>query len=382
MTSAAVSSPAGTWPEPVAPGALMRAVVFREFGPPEVLHAEAVPVPVPAPGEVLVQVAAVSVGRLLDLAARSGTHPYRGFSFPHILGAEHAGVVAAAGPSVAGWRPGDRVACFPVITDGNCRFCLAGETELCPSLQLLGVHRPGAYAQYVAVPAGTLHRVPDGVSPVQATGLALAGAVAMNQLRRAGFRPGHWVLVQGASSGLGSVTASLARHLGGHVVAASRGAAKRERLTVLAADAILDPADPGFLGSVRELTGGRGADIVVDNLGEPGVWALSLASLAPGGALVSSGAFLGRHVSVDLKRLYLLGQRIIGVRTGNRASVAALWAEVDRGFRPVLDAAFPLTDAARAHRYLAGGQNVGRVVLLVTPPDLEGTDQPCASTAC
>jgi NADPH:quinone reductase-like Zn-dependent oxidoreductase len=378
VTPAVLSAPAGTWPAPVAPGALMQAVVFREFGPPEVLHAEAVPAPVPAAGEVLVQVAAVSIGRFLDLAARSGNHPYRGYTFPHILGAEHAGVVAATGPSVTGWRPGDRVACFPVITDGSCGFCLAGDHELCPSLQLIGTHRPGAYAQYVAVPAASLHRIPDGVSPVQATGLALAGPVAMNQLRRAGFRPGQWVLVQGASSGLGSVTASLARHLGGHVIAASRGAAKRDRLTVLAADAILDPADPGFVGSVRELTGGGGADIVIDNLGEPGLWALSLASLAPGGALVSSGSFLGRQVSVDLQRLYLLGQRIIGVRTGNPASVSALWAEVYRGFRPVLDTAFPLTDAARAHRYLADGQTVGRVVLLVAHPDPEGRDQPCA----
>jgi NADPH:quinone reductase-like Zn-dependent oxidoreductase len=382
MTPAALSSPAGIWPAPAAPGAVMRAVVFREFGPPEVLHAETVPAPVPAAGEVLVQVAAVSVGRFLDLAARSGTHPYRGYTFPHILGAEHAGVVAETGPSVTGWRSGDRVACFPVIADGACGFCLAGDQELCPSLQLIGTHRPGAYAQYVAVPAASLHRVPDGISPAQATGLALAGPVAMNQLRRAGFRPGQWVLVQGASSGLGSVTASLARHLGGHIIAASRGAAKRERLTALAADAVLDPADPGFLGSLRELTGGRGADIVIDNLGEPGLWALSLASLAPGGALVSSGAFLGRQVSVDLQRLYLLGQRIIGVRTANPASVAALWAEVDHGFRPVLDTVFPLTDAARAHRYLADGQNVGRVVLLVAHPAPEGTDQPCASTAC
>jgi NADPH:quinone reductase-like Zn-dependent oxidoreductase len=122
----------------------------------------------------------------------------------------------------------------------------------------------------------------------------------------------------------------------------------------------------------------------VDSLGEPALFRLSLASLAPGGTLVSSGAFLGRDVSVDLPRLYLNGQRIVGVRTGNRASAEALWAEAGRGFRPLLDKTFPLAEAARAHHYLEDERNTGRVALLVEPgnsDNKEGTT-PCASTAC
>lgn len=390
------------WPAQKIPGALMRAVVFREFGPPEVLQTEYIPVPTPGPGEVLVQVAAVSVGRFLDVAARAGAHPYRGYAFPHVLGAEHAGLVAAVGPGVSTWQAGDRVACFPAVADGTCRFCRDGYQELCPRLELVGTHRPGAYAEYVVVPAGTLYRVPDGISPVQATGLALGGVVAMNQLRRAGFRPGHWVLVQGASSGLGSVTASLAAHLGGHVIAVSRSEAKRDRLrATLNVKAALDPTDSEFAGQVRELTGGHGADIVIDNLGEPGLFRLSLESLAPGGTLVTSGSFLGREVFVDLRRLYLNGQRIVGVRTGNPASAAALWAEAGRGFRPLLDATFPLAEAASAHRHLQGEQNTGRVVLIIDDPaddsashgtaddtpggtaaDHNEGNTPCASTDC
>jgi NADPH:quinone reductase-like Zn-dependent oxidoreductase len=360
------------WPEPVAPGPSMRAVVLPRFGPPEVLREQPIPVPAPAPGEVLVQVAAVSIGRWLDLAARAGAHPYPGFTFPHVLGAEHAGVIAVIGPEVDGWQVGERVACFPALTDGSCAHCRGGDDELCPALRLIGIHRPGADAQYVAVPARNLHRVPDQVSPAQAAALVLSGAVAMNQLRRAGFRPGQWVLVQGASSALGSLTAGLARHLGGRVIATSRSNAKMKRLAQLDVDAILDPTSAGFGPALRELTAGRGADIVVDNLAEPRVWAASLAGLAAGGTLVSSGAFLGPQVQVDLRRLYLQGQRIVGVHTGNRASVSALWAEVARGFRPVLDAAFPLGQAAAAHRYLEAGQNVGRVGLLVPQPTAPG----------
>jgi NADPH:quinone reductase-like Zn-dependent oxidoreductase len=357
------------WPVAIPPPTVMRAVVLPAFGPPEVLREQLIPTPVPARGEVLVQVAAVSIGRLLDVAARAGRHPYPGFAFPHVLGAEHAGVVAAVGPGVTGWHVGQRVAAFPVVTDGTCHYCLLGYDELCENLQLIGIHRAGAYAQYVAVPARNLHVVPPDISPAQATGLALSGAVAMNQLSRSGFLPGRWVLVQGASSALGSLTVSLALHLGARVIAASRIAAKRERLAVLGADAVLDPLAPGFAEEVRALADGRGADIVVDSLGDERIWETSLASLAPAGTLVSSGAFLGRHVQVDLPRLYLQGQRILGVRSGSAASIAALWTEVDRGFRPVLDSTFPLEDAAGAHRYLEDGQNVGRVSLVIPPVD-------------
>jgi len=361
------------WPALAAPGETMRAVVLPEFGPPEVLREDVVPVPEPAPGDVLVQVAAVSIGRVLDLAARAGRHPYPGFRFPHVLGAEHAGLIAALGPGVTGWHVGQQVAAFPVISDGTCYYCLRGYDEVCENLQILGIHRPGAYAQYVTVPARNLSAVPEDVTPAQATGLALSGAVAMNQLQRAGFLAGQWILVQGASSALGSLTASLALHLGARVILASRSPAKRERLGALGADAILDPLAAGFAAEVRVLTGGRGADIVIDSLGEATIFEASRDALAPTGALVTSGAFLGRDVTVDLPSLYLQSQRIIGVRSGNAASIAAVWSEVRRGFRPVLDTTFPLEDAAEAHRYLEDGQNTGRVSLEIPRPERDGS---------
>jgi NADPH:quinone reductase-like Zn-dependent oxidoreductase len=201
---------------------------------------------------------------------------------------------------------------------------------------------------------------------VQATALALAGPVAVNQLTRAGFRPEQWVLVQGASSALGSITVALAQHLGGHVIATSRIPAKRERLRALGLDAVLDATEDGFAARVRELTGGRGVDVAIDDLGEPRIWEATMDALAPGGTVVSSGAFLGREVSLNLQRLYSLGQCIVGVRTGNLASIPPLWAAVEGGFRPVIDRTFPLADAAAAHRYIESDSNVGRVALLVS----------------
>ena len=342
----------------------MTAVRFAEFGGPDVLHPERVAVPVPR--EVLVQVRAVGVGRLLDLVARSGHHPYASFVLPHILGAEHVGVIAGHGAGVDAPPVGTRVAVFPVVNPIEDQHTLAGYPELSPALQIIGTHRPGAYAQYTAVPAVNVFAVPSGVSPTEAVAVALSGAVALNQFHRVGLRPGQRVLVQGASSALGSVTALLAQHLGARVVAASRSSAKRAGLRRLGLTHVVDPTAADFAESVHAAFDGHGPDVVVDDLGEPTLWAAGLAVLAPGGAVVSSGAFLGREVTVDLARLYSRGQRIIGVRTGTLTSAAHLWELVGSGFRADVDRTFGLTAAADAHRHIEAGANVGRVALLIT----------------
>lgn len=354
-----------SWPtEATLPGT-MTAVTFRQFGGPDVLHPEEVQVPPLARDHVLIRVGAVSVGRLLDLVARSGNHPYARFSFPHILGAEHAGVVAAIGADVTGHRIGDHVATFPVVTDPNCPVVQAGYGELSPTLQIIGTHRQGAYAQYAAVPARNVFSVPDGLSPSDAVAVALAGAVAMNQLHRAGFVPGQRLVVQGATSALGSTTALLAQHLGAELIVTSRHADKRKRLSALGFANVLDSTSVSLAQDIRDIFTGRGSDIVVDNLGDLALWTKGMDALAPGGAMVTSGAFLGREVTVDLQRLYSQGQRIIGVRTGNLESATRMWAEVHKGFRSVVDRTFPLRSASEAHRYVECSSNVGRVTLTV-----------------
>lgn len=366
--TASTDVPAGVWPAAVTPGAEMSAVVFSEFGPPEVLHRATIATPEPGADEILVQVAAVSVGRLLDLRARAGTHPYAKFVLPHVLGAEHAGVVAAVGSEVTSARVGDRVAVFPSVCCGECRHCLRGRAEACQSLQLIGTHRQGAYADYVAVPARNAVAVPAGISPVEASALALSGPVAQNQLTQAGFEPGMWVLVQGAASALGSTTATLAAHLGARVIATSRSAEKRTRLEAAGIEFTLDGTSPTFTRDVLDITDGHGIDIAIDDLGEPAMFASTLDVLAVAGAVVTSGAFLGGGASVDLLRLYSRCQRVIGVRTGNPASVQASWAEVPRGFRPVVDRSFPLDQAAEAHHHVESDTNVGRVALVTARP--------------
>ena len=284
-----------------------------------------------------------------------------------MLGAEHTGIIAAVGDDVTGFTIGDQVATFPVLTDPNCPMVAAGFAELSPTARIIGTHLAGAYADYIAVPASNVFAVPGGMSPADAVALALAGVVAMNQFTRAGLVAGQRVVVQGASSALGSTTALLARHLGARVIVTSRDEAKRTRLRELGFDAVLQASSPDFADEVRAVFDGNGADLVIDNLGDPLVWTHGMDALHAGGAMVSSGAFLGRTVPVDLQRLYSFGQRVIGVRSGNLTAAQRLWAQAGSGFRSVVDRTFPLTEAARAHEYVEASANVGRVALLTEP---------------
>lgn len=352
------------WPAvAAAPPSTMRALVLTAFGEPEVLQIQELPTPEPAPDEVLVRVAAAGVGRLLDVVARSGRHPYAKLTPPHVLGGECAGTVAALGAEVVGLSVGDHVAVFQSIVTVEDDLVRRGLSDLSPGLEILGIHRRGSDAEYVAVPARNVTVVPAGIGPEDAAALAGVGPVATNQFARVGgIGPGSKVIVHAASSGLGSTTALLAHHLGATVIGTSRSEAKRETLRGLGLTHVLDGCAPDFVARAREILGG-GADLVVDNLGDQQLWDGGFDALAPSGAIVSSGAFLGHTVQLNLQRLYSMGIRVVGVRTGTYASARALWDAAADGFRTALDRTFPLEEAAEAHRRVEAGGNVGRVLL-------------------
>ncbi len=362
-----------TRPEDAAPartgdGDVMRAMVIRRHGNPDVLEPADVPIPEVGPGEALIRVRAVSVNVFLDVANRAGRVPFARYDFPHILGSEHAGEVVAYGPDTAATFPiGARVVVHNAISCGACRPCLDGRAESCVNLELVGVMRPGAYAEFTVVPTANLRLVPPHTTFVEAAAMSVNGPLATVQLTDADVRPGDTVLVQGAASSTGTMSAVVARALGCRVFGTTRSVAKLaelERLDIF--DAVLDSNDPGTLDELRARSGG-GVDIVVDNVGSPELWKLTMAALAPLGRVVSSGAMFGGKVELDLNALYRASQRVIGVRSANEPARQLFWQLVrDNTLRPVIDSTFALGAAADAHRRLEAMGNVGRVVVEVS----------------
>jgi len=351
----------------------MRAVAFETFGGPEVLHVAELPEPDPGPGEVVVRVEAVSVARL-DLLTRAGKLP--GIALPRVPGGEHAGVVHAVGAGVEDLAVGARVVVFPVLTCDTCAWCRRGRRESCPNREVLGVHRDGSYAEYARVPRPYVREIPVGLGAVDAAAAAMSGTLAWHQFREAGVRPGDWLLVQAAGGGLGAVTAALGVHAGARVIATSRSPEKRATLERLGVTSALDATGVGFVDAVMELTDGAGVAVAIDNIGSAAIFERTLRVLGRTGIVVLSGAAqsdpgtdggdgaLGRSPHVDLRALYVLGQRIVGLSTSHLGMFNDFWSVVEAGFRAPLDRSFPLAEAVAAHERVERNASFGRVTLI------------------
>ena len=345
---------------------------MRAFGGPEVLELLDWPAPRPGPGEALVRVHAVSVGRTLDVEVRQHGADFR-VTLPRILGSDPAGVVVAAGAGVTEFAPGDRVVSTSTLFCGECEPCRSGRTNACVRHGALGVHRDGGDAELCAVPEGTLARIPSAVTFAQAAAMGTSYPVTWNLLRYAGrLRAGDDVLVMGAGGGLGVAAILIAKSLGARVIAAAGAAWKLERCRdLLGADATVDYSSPGWSDAVRARSSdGRGVDIVFENISSPELFPESLASLRPYGRLVTCGAHGGGRVEIDMRVLYRNHLAILG----DTGATAKMTREV---FEAVADGRLPappvfhrfrLAEAAAAQEAAASRDVFGRVILDVREP--------------
>jgi NADPH:quinone reductase len=343
--------------------AMMRAVLMRQFGPPEVLQVEHVPVPEPGPDEVLVQVHAVSVNRTLDvLVRRDGNN--RGLQLPAVLGVDPSGVIVKVGANVKARQPGDRVATVN-LRCGTCQYCLAGDEEDCSSNGLhVGITRWGGYAEYVVMHEAATVPLPEGLAFPDATVMLRHFPTAFALARRAALRAGEWALVMGAAGGLGAACVQVARLAGARVIAAA-GADDRVRAAVAyGADAGVDYRTQDLAAEVMRITGGHGADVVFENIADPTLWPGAFNSLAFRGRLVTAGAHGGGTVPLDVRKLYLRRIRIIGGPGNNQADVACALSAIAEGqLRLRIDRILPLEEAAAAHRIVETQSLVGKVIL-------------------
>jgi NADPH:quinone reductase-like Zn-dependent oxidoreductase len=327
-------------------------MVMREFGPPEVLRLEDVPTPEPGPGEVLIAVRAVSVNRTLDCAVRAGQYAHKP-ELPHVLGVDPSGVVAALGPDVTERRVGDRVVTAPIIG-----FMPGGP-------RVLGVAVWGGYADYVKVPARITHLIPDGVDFAAATAVARHAPLAFAQLRDHGqLQPGQWVLIMGAAGGLGAAAVQVAKYLGANVIAAAGADQRVQAALDLGADAGVNYRGQDLTAEVMRITGGKGVNVVIENIGDPDLFPKALASLARGGRLVTAGGHGGGTVPLDVKRLYLNQLSIIGDPVEKPADYATgLNALAEGRYRPMIDEILPLSEAPAAHARVESRGGIGKVIL-------------------
>ena len=328
----------------------MKAVRIHEDGGPEVLVLEEVPDPEPARGEVLVRLRASALNHL-DVWVRKGLPSV---PKPRILGADGAGVVEALGEDVEDFEPGQAVVLNPGIeaADGTIR--------------VLGEHGDGTNAELIAVPATNVYPIPDALSFEEAAAFPLVFVTAYRMLvTRAALREGEWVLLWGIGSGVSTAGLAIAKALGARTIVTSSSDEKLARARELGADWTVNHADGDVKAAVKEATGGRGADIVIEHVGEA-TWRTSLDVAAREGRIAVCGATSGPNPPAALHRIWWKQLTILGSKMGTRADFEAAYELIAAGrARPVVDEVLPLAQIRAAHERLEAGKQLGKIVLRI-----------------
>lgn len=341
----------------------MKAIVIREFGPPDVMRYEDLPDPVPREGEIRIVVHAATVNRVLDVAVRRGAQAQRGVELPLIPGVDCAGVVDAVGPGVTRWKAGDRV-------------CAAGRMPLDPCMEdgsdasgrtgMMGIKRPGGFAEKVCVPAAVAFGLPDGLGFHDASVVMRHCPTAWNLLVNiAGLKAGEWALVMGASGNLGSVGIQIAKHVvGARVIAVAGSRARADGGLSLGADHAIDYSTQDLLSEVMRITDGRGVDVLYDNIANPDVLPAAFHAIGENGRLVTAGAHGGPNVTIDFFHLYDRKITIRGMPGSRDADRPKCFAAAAEGKIKVRIAhVLPLSRAVEAHRMMEADPGMGKIVL-------------------
>lgn len=342
----------------------MKAVFLEQHGGPEVLQYGEFPTPTPGPGEVMVRLSAAALNRL-DLWVRAGW-PGIKLEYPFIPGADGAGTIAALGEGVSGWQVGERVVINANIGDGTCEFCRAGLENQCRSWGLLGETRRGTYAEYIVVPDRNLMRVPEGFDLQAAAAAGLVYHTAWHSLiTRGNLRPGETVLVVGASGGVNTASIQIAKYTGAKVVVVGSNRAKLVLAESLGADILIDRSvDENWSKAVYKLTDKRGVDLVVDNVGT--TYYHSFRAARTGGRILTVGNSGGPKFEIDNRYIFGKHLSLIGSSMGTLQDFRTVMALVFAGkLKPVIDKAYPLSDAHLAQARLESGEQLGKITLQI-----------------
>ena len=342
----------------------MKAVTIRANGGPEVVRVEDVPPPRPAAGEVVIAVRAAGLNHL-DLWVRKG-RPGARIAFPHVLGSDAAGVVAEIGAGVEGLEVGQDVILNPGLSCGRCEFCRRGEQSECIEFTILGLGRPGTFAERVAVPAVNVYPKPPHLDWAEAAALGLSHVTAWRMLMaRAHLEAGETVLIHGIGGGVAQAGLAIAHLAGAAKIVTSSSDEKLSRAKRLGADhGINYSSQPDVARAVLDLTGGRGVDVVMDTVGAA-TWPVDFAAVRRGGRIVLCGVTTGAQAETPLQALYWNQVTILGSTMGSQEDFREMLRAVTAAhLKPVIDSRLPLERGPEAMARMESGEQFGKIVLI------------------
>jgi NADPH:quinone reductase-like Zn-dependent oxidoreductase len=340
----------------------MKAVYIHKHGSPEVLEFGEVPTPEPGSGQVLVKLKAAALNRM-DIFVRTGW-PGIKLQYPHILGADGAGEIAAVGTGVERWSVGDRVVINSNLGCGKCSFCLAGYDNRCNKWELLGETVRGTYAQYVIIPDRNAYPLPEGFDEHSAAAATLVFHTAWHSMiTRGKLHAGETVLVVGASGGANTAYIQVAKLAGASVYVVGSSAKKLALAEALGADYLIDRSKgEDWARTLFQMTNKRGVDVVVDNVGT--TFPMSFRAAAKGGRILTVGNTDKPKFEIDNRYIFRKHLSIIGSTMGTQDDFATVMDLVFAGkLKPVVDRTYPLAEAKAAQERLEHGEQLGKITL-------------------
>jgi NADPH:quinone reductase-like Zn-dependent oxidoreductase len=341
----------------------MQAVQFTDHGDRDVIEYGEFEQRDVGKGELRVEMRAGALNHL-DVWTRRGL-PGLDLSMPHVPGSDGAGIVREVGADVTRFSEGDRVAVSAGIHCGECEFCRDGDPTRCVDYHVLGEHVPGVHAEEAIIPEQALVPVPDHVDWETAAAAPLVFQTAWRMLvTRADLGPTESVLVLGASGGVGHAAVQIADYVGAEVYATASTDEKLSYAGEIGADHLINYEEENFAAAIREHTGKRGVDVVVDHVGAT-TWHDSLKSLARGGRLVTCGATTGGRPETDINRIFWNQLSVIGSTMATPGEVDDVLELVwDGTFEPRIREVLPMSETARAHELLEEREGFGKVVVI------------------
>ena len=339
----------------------MRAALLIGHGGNEAVEVRDCERPLRKPGEVLVRLQAATLNQV-DLYMRNSgagiTH-----QLPQTMGIEGFGHVAECDTD-SGFNVGDAVVIHPSISCGQCEFCLRGDDVLCTRVSFVGEHRDGAWSDYLALPARNVLHAPRYLTPSEAAALAVTHLTAWRMLITQGqLKAGQTVLIFGIGGGVSVAALQIAKAIGARAIVTSRHAHKLERALQMGAELGIHTPHDDVVKSVMALTGKRGVDVVIENVGEA-VWGDAMKSLVRGGRLVTCGATSGDQPPADLRRIFIRQLQILGSTLGNLQEFKDLLVFCEQHqLRPVIDRVYPMDQVHDALDVMSRAEQFGKLAL-------------------
>lgn len=326
----------------------MRACIIHKYGGIEELKVEDAPEPKPGKGEVLVKVRCASLNHL-DIWVRKGARGSE-LKMPHVIGSDASGIIEDTG---------EEVILYPGLSCGVCESCKRGENTECNSFGIIGMSRPGTFAEYIAVPRGCIFPKPKHMSFEEASAFPLTFLTAWRMLMvKAKFQPGETVLIHGIGGGVALACLILAKVFGAKVIVTSSSDEKLSRAKSLG-------ADHGINYKTGDVTTSKGVDVIIDTVGSA-TWPIDFECVRKGGRIVLCGVTTGANAEINLRTLYWKQVSVFGSTMGSRADFGAMLDFVNKNkIKPAIDSVWPLTEIQSATNKMEEGKQFGKIVIQI-----------------